>query len=263
MPAVPDQHDPMPEFVQPAQTLEKLFYEDQLLLFQKRTRVFMQQSFPGLAATLTELEMEKLAIAVMKQAERWNYMTEREIWYYLIMIVYCGFFFDTDPQYTDFLRAIGWGTQAASRSEEINTLLDKMDEFYTACERDFETFDKKLKYIAQFYMNWNYDKPLGDDMRVAMTEKVVQAIFPVRWNLLASETRYLVLSGNLEHADNLGLSVKDGIIYTLAAIYFGQAFEQSPVYPWAHFLGDTKIAAAARARQFIEAAQNHFRKLVL
>jgi len=55
----------------------------------------------------------------------------------------------------------------------------------------------------------------------------------------------------LKQADVLSFSVKDGIIYTLAAIYFGQAFEQSPVYPWAHFLGDTNIPAASRAKQFI------------
>jgi len=263
MRTVYNQQDHIPEFVQSAQVLEKLFYEDQLVLFQKRTSVFMQESFPGLSATLTEVEIENLAIAVMKQAECWSYVSEQEIWQYLIVVVYCGFFFDTDPQYADFLHTVGWNRQATNRSRIINRLLDMVDEFYVTCERDFENFGRKLKCIVQFYMGWNYNVSLTDNMRITILEKVLQEVFSARWALLLPSTRQFMLSTNLKHADSLGFSVRDGIIYTLAAVYFGQAFERSPVYPWAHFLGDTNIPATLRVEQFIEAVQNHFCKLVI
>lgn len=256
-------HGPMPEFVQPAQALEKLFYEDQLVLFQKRTVVFMRESFPALASTLAQPQLENLAMAVMKQAARWNYVTEREIWQYLIAVAYCGFFFDADPQYADLLHVTGWHEKEAGRSAVISRFLDIVDEYYIECEKDFETFGRRLKYVARFYMSWNYAKPLTDDMRAAMAEKVLQAVFPARFALFTPQARLHLLSTHLQHTDRLGFSVKDSLIYALAAIYFGQAFEQSPVYPWAHFLGNTDVPAAERAKQFINAAHKHFSKLTI
>jgi len=118
MQTVHDQHDRIPEFVQLAQSLKKLFHEDQLVLFQKRTAVFMRESFSALSATLIGAETEKLAMAVMKRAGRWHYVTEREIWQYLIVVACCGFFFDTDPQYADLLHAAGWNVQDCDCSQE-------------------------------------------------------------------------------------------------------------------------------------------------
>jgi len=258
-----DQNKPIPEFVQPAQAIEKPFYEDQLLLYQKRTVQFMRASFPSLASTLSDAHIEKLALAVMHQAELSHYVTEREIWQYLIVVAYCGFYFDTDPQYAHLLHAAGWNVQGADRTGAMNRLLDLVDEYYVQCEEDFAAFNKKLKSIIQFYMGWNYSSQLTGEMRTVLAEKMVEAVFPIRWAMLAQPARQLLLTTSLQHADHLGFPVKDGIIYTLAAIYFGHAFEQSPVYPWAHFLADRDIPAASRAKQFIDVAQKHFSSLVL
>jgi len=75
----------------------------------------------------------------------------------------------------------------------MNRLLDAVDVSYMECEKDFENFGERLKYIARFYMSWNCASPLTDNMRIAIVEKkVLQAVFPARWAVLSPQFRHLL-----------------------------------------------------------------------
>lgn len=83
-------------FIRLGDKAETVFGGGQMLLFQKRTALFLQRSFPAYAQTLTAAELEKLALSAQKRAAAKGFLTEREIWHYLIAVVYCGFFFEQD-----------------------------------------------------------------------------------------------------------------------------------------------------------------------
>ncbi|KAA6406269.1 hypothetical protein [Candidatus Tokpelaia sp.] len=255
----------LPAFIRPGEMLEDLFADDQLVLFQKRTALFMRRSFPAYTGTLTANELEKLALKVQKRAALKGFITEKQIWHYVIAVVYCGFFFEQDMQYADMLSLIGWHETYSDKMLLLDRLLGIIDEYAVECEKDFTDFDKKLRYIAEFYAGPHFGNSVLENMslpeRLALGEKILETIFPVRAGLWTAQTRHKLVSMSLDYARNLGFSVKDSLFYLLANIYFGRAFEQSPLYPWAYFLQNRTIPAADRARHFISLAQKHFARL--
>lgn len=249
------------DFLKPAADFEKLFWEEQLVLYCSRTLAYMRDSFPALSSTLTNRDIERLAIEAMRGAERWGYTSEREIWQYLIVVAYCGFYFDVDPQYAELLQSAGWNRDDMTRHQKMDALLERIESFYAVAEDDFGTFDKKVKYVAQFYLGWNFQQELTKQQRIAIMEKFASDVFPARWAKLSPRLRQMVLATILVDADKLGLDAKNSVIYAIAAIYFGRAFERSPVYPWAHSLADMSKPIAWRTKQFMENVQKHFIKL--
>lgn len=252
-------------FVRLGSGAESVFGGDQMLLFQKRTALFMQRSFPAYAQTLTQAELEKLAVNAQKRAAVKGFMTEREIWHYLIAIVYCGFFFEQDMQYADMLRLISWQEENADKMLLLENLLSIIDEYALECEKDFTDFDKKLKYLAEFYTSPQFRGSVLDNLpaaeKNALGERLLADIFPHRLALWTEETRQKLIRANLSQAQRIGLSVKDGLLYLTASIYFGRGFEQSPLYPWAYFLQNRNIPAPERMKHFAALLQKHFSQL--
>lgn len=262
---LPHNNAAQPDFIRPSAALEELFADDQMLLFQKRTALFLRRSFPAFAKTLTKAELEKLAGFVQQQALARGFATEKQIWHYLIAQIYCGFFFEQDSQYADMLSLIGWGLEPGDKMALLDRLLDIIDEYARECEKDFADFGKKLRYIAGFYGSPQFSSQklefLPPPERLALGEELARTVFPARAALWSNETGSKIIAVNLEHAGRLGFSVKDGLFYALAAIYFGRAFEQSPLYPWAYFLQNRDIPPAERGRHFIGLTQRHFAQL--
>jgi len=253
------------DFIRPGAARENLFQADQLLLFQKRTAVFMRHSFPAFAKTLTEAELEKLALTARQRAAAKGFISEREIWHYLIAITYCGFFFEQDLQYADMLRLIGWQEYCADKMLLLDRLLSIIDEYALECEKDYADFDKKLQYLAEFYRGPQFGgetlEQLSPAGQAALGNELLAAIYPRRQELWTAETRAGLISGSLEHGRRLGFGVKEGLVYAIAAIYFGRAFEQSPLYPWAYFLQNRNIPAPERIRHFTALLQKHLLQL--
>jgi len=250
-----------PAFIRPGEALEEIFADDQLILFQKRTALFLRRSFPAYAASLSADELEKLAVTVQKRAGLRGFTTEKQIWYYLIAVVYCGFFFDQDIQYADMLSLIGWPHKQGDTMLLLDRLLDIIDEYALECEKDFVNFGSKLRYIAEFYAAPHFGGTVPDHLpapqQQALAEEIVSRVFPVRSGLWTPQSRRKLVAAGLAYAGTLGFSAKDRIIYLLANVYFGRAFELSPLYPWAYFLQNRAIPASERARHFFTLAQKH------
>jgi len=244
---------------------EGSFYNEQIQLFQKRTAEFLRQSFPSFAKTLTEPEQEKLAINVQKRAGLRGFTTEKEIWHYLIAVIYCGFLFEQDPQYADMLRLVGWQNAEANRALLLDRLLNVIEEYSYECEQDFADFDKKLTYLGEFYADSNFSNAvisaLPAEEQAALARQMLETIFPARAALWSDEARRNLIGASLDQAQRLGFRAKEGLLYCIAAVYFGRGFEQSPLYPWAYFLSNRNIPAQDRIKQFISAVAKHMRIL--
>jgi len=252
-------------FIRPGGAPEALFSAEQVTLFQKRTAVFIRKSFPAFAKSLTDAELEKLAIIIQKRAGAGDFTTEREIWHYLIAVIYCGFFFEQDLQYADMLNLIGWNEYNADKMLLLDRLLSIIDEYAQECEKDYTDFGKKLQYLAEFYAGRQFAGAALDIMpqqqRDELGGQILTVIYPHRQALWTAPTRRRLIELNLEHVARLGFGVKEGLVYAMAAIYFGRGFEQSPLYPWAYFLQNRNIPAPERIQHFTALLQKHFMQI--
>lgn len=252
-------------FIESSGYLSDIQAETPLRLFQKRTALFMRRSFPFYCKNFTGEDLQRLALIIQDFAARRHIITEKQIWNYTIILVYCGFFFAEDVQYDGMLRLIGWYEDYSDKELLLDRLLDIIEDYTQECVKDYAHFDKKLRYLAQFYMEPQFSaallQGLSEQRQCALAESLLGIIFPVRAALWTVENKRRMIMLGLNHAQKLGFMVKDSLFYLLAVIYFGRSFEQSPLYPWAHFLQDRRLSAAERAKYFISALQKHFMQL--
>ncbi|WP_182417438.1 hypothetical protein [Bartonella sp. HY038] len=242
--------------------LKELFKQDQLKYFQHRSVDFWHKSFPVLASTMTKEQIEHLALDSMKRAEYWNGKTEREIWYYMIPIGYFGFFFDIDPQYIDLRKAANWDDNEELYFNRIHAFLDQIDINLPIFQEDWTNFEEKMKYIDDYYHTWNNTVERSENQKKVYLEAIAEELFPRKWEILSLEARSVTLETNLKRAENIGLPTRESILYGLASLYFGFAFERSPVFPWAAVLIDTKLSPEKRVKSFIKNSELFFAQLI-
>jgi hypothetical protein len=210
----------------------KAFEEAALAQFEERMLGYLAESFPKQSALLGPGQMRRVVALGLERCAHYGHLTEREIYFYLTLMLMLGSWFDEDPQ-LPWCAAGLTDPSIVHPSARLNRLhSETMDYLDRVAGENNEHLIKALLRIRAF----DPASPDGipEDRFEEEMVKTLSGFYPQKAAHQGIEATRVVVQNAGALARRHGLHSQRGVCLVASlAFMLGSGFHRDPQFPWA------------------------------
>ena len=232
--------------------------------FENRMIEHLEKFFPKHCQLLGTEQVRKVIRLGLKQGERYDFVSERNVHLYVGLMFMLGSHFDQDPQ-------LPWAANILA-DENITNPNTRADRLYDRAMAFLnQAVGKDNQYLERALLNAR-KLPVstlsrsGDDRQISFGDymlKLLYALFPEKYEAVGDpNTRQLIRQG-YQTARGYYLTGEQGIaVYVSLMFMLGSGFDSDPQYPWAAtVLNDASLTDPAKKGDLLhQEAKAHLEK---
>lgn len=202
------------------------------ITFENKMMGHFSQIYPCRCENLGKKQLRKVIRYGTKQAQSYGYETQKQLAYYISLMLILGSDFDKDSQYPWVIEKI----DAANTSSPLNTIQNIYQSTIVFLEKtvgnESQYFKKVLLKLKKFKLNTiseTSESQFEEDMIV-----ILKNLYPQKFEFLGRRILHELVSKGVEAVKDYGFTTnKAKSFYVIAMFLIGSAFDRDPQFPWA------------------------------